>query len=292
MRARQAWQEAIKLFWQRPVVSLPVLVAAVTPFVLTGMDSFWKRWLIPPPISNYELNRPYTGLPPFAQMLTQSLKEMWSAYWSLFLADMFIQAAVWALALFVTAGATRRLRSEEPAALLRHGWIFARSRWRDVAWLSLMGLALLFVYEAAHSAIFSFLLTYSHDRVLSGDSFADPVALMRFGLTIPYVLLWCIGACILTGMAMRCIRTDVSQGISREQVQCGKRLAIASVLLSIGLGLVLACVGETVIPNGGLNGTVAEQELHWLRAVIQALPYVWLYIALTRIVDRDEEQSI
>ncbi len=285
MKVWRVWREAAKLFWRRPVLSLPVLVAAIVPFVIEGVDSLWKRLLLPPPILAYGVH------PPFSQVLTQSAKENWNAYWPLFLADIFIQAAICSIALFVTAGAIRRLTSEEPTALLRYGMMFARSRWRDVIWLSLAGSALLIFYDAAHFIVYYFWVTHLDNQAMKGDPAGHLEVLMwlrDFAVPALYACLFCITAWILTGMAMRGIRPDDLQHITRDRIWRGRRLAIVAMLLSAAIGFTLNFARGIAIPAGGLDGTVAEWELNVLHSLITALPYVLLFIALTRIVDQDD----
>lgn len=186
MKAWQAWREAVKLFWQRPVLSLPVLVAAIIPFVLEGVDSLWKRLLLPPPIAAYSVN------PPFSQLLVQSANDYWNAYWPILMGNLFVQVGICVTALFVTAGAVRRLKSEEPTSLLRHGMMFARSRWRAVMWMSLAGSGLFALYEAARFIVFYLSVTDLMDRALNHGS------AWRIGISVLYTLLYCIGAWILT----------------------------------------------------------------------------------------------
>jgi hypothetical protein len=104
-------------------------------------------------------------------------------------------------------------------------------------------------------------------------------------LSLP-VLVAAVIPFVLEGVAMGRIGTD-GQKRSRAQVRCGKQLAIATVLFSAALGFGLTCVRQIVIPEGGLNGTVAGWELDAMHSLIVALPYVLLFIALTLLVDHE-----
>jgi hypothetical protein len=271
MKAWQAWREAAKLFWQRPVLSLPVLTAAISPFVIDAVNHWFMRWLLPPPIEAYGVRSP----------LSQTLLQPVKAYWPLLLGGFFVYVVFCVVALFVTAGGVRRLKSEEPTALLRYGVVFARSRWRAVMWMSLVGLVLFAIYEAARFIVFYFSLTDLMDRMLSHDS------VWRVEVSALYALISCIGAWILTAMAMRHIGAVQARTITSHEVRRGRWLAVATVLVSIALGLAMTHVKQMVIPEGGLDGTVAEWELKALHSLITAFPYVLLFIALTRIVDQD-----
>jgi hypothetical protein len=279
MKTWQAWREAAKLFWQRPVLSLPVLIAAISPFVLEGVDSLWKRVLLPPPIPAYGVR----------STLSQTLLQPVKAYWPLMLGDSFVQVVICVIALCVTAGAVRRLNSDDATALLRHGMMVARSRWRDAMWLSLAGFVLFAFYQAARLVVLYFWVTYIRNRIMTSDSgWQVQILEGQVAVALLYTFLWCVGAWFLAGMAMRRMKTDGSQEITRTQVRSGKRLAIATVLLSAVLGFALTGLSRTVIPEGGLDGTVAGWELNALHSLIASFPYALLFIALTRIVDQDD----
>lgn len=281
MKARQAWREAAKLFWQRPVLSLPVLAAAISPFVITGVNGWFMRWLLPPPIGAYGVHLP------LSQMLIQSAEEYWSAYWPLLLGGFFLQSAIYVATLFVTVGASRRLKSEDAPALLLHGIRFARMRWRDVIGLSLAGSGLLAIYAAFRFGVIYLSATYLANRILSHESVGLEILRWRIEVSALHTLLTCMGAWILTGMATRRIRADNVPEITRTVTLRGKRLAIATVLLSVVLKFVLSSVKRMLIPEGGLDGTVAGWELNAVQALITAFPYVLLFIALALIVDGD-----
>jgi hypothetical protein len=278
MKAWQAWREAGKLFWQRPMLSLPVLTAAISPFVIDAVNHWFMRWLLPPPIEAYGVRSP----------LSQTLIQPVKAYWPLMFGDSVVQVVICVIALFVTAGAVRRLKSEDATALLRHRMMFARSRWRDAMWMSLAGWTLFAIYEAVRFAVFYSSVTYLVNQTMTNNpGWQVQILERRFDVSLLYMLLWCIGAWILAGMAMRRIRTGGFQEVTRAEVRQGKRLAIVTVLFSAVLGFALACLRRMVIPEGGLDGTVAEWELNAIHSVITAFPYVLLLIALTRIVDQD-----
>jgi hypothetical protein len=148
-------------------------------------------------------------------------------------------------------------------------------------WMSLAGSGLFALYEAARFIVFYLSVTDLMDRALNHGS------AWRIGISVLYTLLYCIGAWILTGMAMGRIETDDPPDITPGQVQCGKRLAIVTVLLSAALGFALTSLRRVVIPEGGLDGTMAGRELNALHSLIVSFPYVLLLIALTRIVDQD-----
>jgi hypothetical protein len=272
MKAWQAWREAAKLFGRRPALSLPVLTAAIFPVVINTANHWFMRWLLPSPIEANGVQ------PPLSQTLLQPVK----AYWPLILGDLIVQVVICVTALLVTAGAVRRLKSEDATALLRYGMIFARSQWRGAMWMSLAGFVLFAIYDAARFAVFYVSVTHVFTQMITYNPS------WQFEVSALYTFLWCIGVWILAGMAMRRIGTDGFQKITRAQVWDGKQLAIAAVLFSAVLGFALTCLRRTVIPEGGLDGTVTVWELNALQSLIASLPYVLLFIALTRIVDQDD----
>jgi hypothetical protein len=278
MKAWQAWREAGKLFWQRPVLSLPVLTAAISPFVINAVRHWFMRWLLPPPIEADGIQLP----------LSQTLLQPVKTYWPLMLGDSIVQVVICVIAFFVTAGAVRKLKSEEPTALLRYGVVFARSRWRDATWMSLAGLTLFAICEAARLVVLYFWVMYVRNRTMTYESgWHVPILEWQVEVALLYAFLWCVGAWILAGMAMRHIGGVQARTMTSHEVRRGRWLAVATVLVSIALGLAMTLAKQMVIPEGGLDGTVAEWELKALHSLITAFPYVLLFIALTRIVDQD-----
>jgi hypothetical protein len=263
------------------VLSLPVLAAAISSFVITGVNGWFMRWLLPPPIGAYGVHLP------LSQMLIQSAEEYWSAYWPLLLGGFFLQSAIYVTALFVTVGASRRLTSEDAPASLLHGMMFARMRWRDVIGLSLAGSGLFAIYAALRFGVIYLSATYLVNRMLSHESVGLEILRWRIEVSALYTVLACIEAWILAGMGMRSIGTYHSQEIARAQARRGKLLAVVTVLLSVVLRFVLSSVKRMLIPEGGLDGTVAGWELNAVQALIAAFPYVLLFIALALIVDGD-----
>ena len=268
--------EAAKLFWQRPALCLPVLVASLVPLAVSSMSEWLRHWRLST-LSHIDIGY---------QSAWQWQLHVAKTTWPLVIGACLIYAAFSVSTFFVTAGAVRRLKSEESTALLRHGMMFLRLRWRAAMWLSFMGMGLLAIYEAAHLVVFNLSTTYLLDRLMRHDS-AWELLRWRIEVLAFYTLLTCIGAWLLTGSAMRGIRLNGPQEIARADVRRGRRFAIAAVLISAAVDFVLTALRERVIPAGGLDGTVAEWELNAVHTMLVAFPYVLLFIALTRSVDED-----
>jgi hypothetical protein len=274
MRARQVWRETTEIFWQWPVLWLPVLVADLAVFVLNDATKRLTHWLALRMWSTSGL----TGMrePPSnlsAHLLTLKVVSitapiLWGSY--------FLHVAVYTIALFATVGMVRRITKGDATLPLRAGIAFAHSRRRVVLRLSFV----IFGLVIALAMVF-----------FGALAFLEPVRTALRGPSIVYIItavLMCVAACIAVGFALRWIGSLIPRTASAEELQQGRIFSTATVAASISLAYGLTLVQRTTIAGLGAIGIWA---LGAIGSLVAAFPYVVLFIALTRIVDCNGEEA-
>lgn len=271
MQMRQVWRESARIFGQRPVLWLPVLVACLTVSILNGAAGQLTGWLALLS-SRSVISRPTT----FQIMLHSA-----TISGPVLLVTSFIYVALYASALFTTVGMVRQLRSEQPIALARRGMNLARTQWRAVLLISLVGSGFVVLEMAIRETVFYLSVSVFQDWML------DHIQLWRIALGGLFTMLHCGEAWVLAATALRHIGAAEAREMTNGEVRQGRRLAIATVLVATALGLAMTLVKWMVIPEGGLDGTIAGWELGGVHSVITTFPYVLLFIGMTLLVNRD-----
>ncbi len=254
---------------------LPVLVADLTVFVLNDATKRLTHWLTLRIWSTSALTGAHEPPSDFSvHLLTLKIVSitapiLWGSY--------FVHVALYTTALFATAGMVRRMANGDTTKPLRAGIAFAHSRRRAVLRLSFVIFGLIIV-----AAMVSF----------GALAFIGPVRTALRQSSIVYLstaALMCAAACIAVGFALRWIGNLIPRTTSAEELRQGRIFSTATVAVSISLAYGLTFVQRTTIAGWNAIGIWA---LGAIGSLIAALPYVVLFIALTRIVDREGEEVL
>jgi hypothetical protein len=268
MSVRELWRAATGLFWDQPVLWLPVVGGDLAAFSLHRLQTYFtfpliQRLLLDP-----------------AALLTGSRRDVSSHALILKAAAIggilrgaatFAHIILYAMAFFVIAALIRaRGRREQRAFALAAK--FVKSRIRTICRLSL----LIFALVIALTIPLGFLVDLA----------------MKMGIRpIPTWAVYAFVSAALCGIAYLIVPIAL-QAVAEKRLDLTvrtKRQARAFAVLTVGASCVLSyClqyVATTFLKERAFHGVLAAETWTAIGSSLSALPYVVLFIALTLIVD-------
>jgi hypothetical protein len=271
MSVRQVWRETAALFWEYPLLWLPVLGADLLSFLLIRAQKFVTHELINhlllPPASVFGGGQ---SLPESSwraltlKAATLGAPFLWGTY--------FLATVLYTTALFMTAAFVRDIKQSQRCDF-RLALEFAGRRRRLIVRFSLMMLGL-FVLAALIFAI----TPQIGDRPLALTS---PAA-FAYG----YTAMACI--CIaywMSPVAMRRISAEGPRPLTEQSRSASRIFAIPIALASLLLAGLLPYLERSLAAEHLLKNFLARSALEVVLSLVSALPYVVLFIALTLIAD-------
>lgn len=281
MTVRQIWRETAALFWEYPVLWLPVLGADLTSFFLTWLQKYVRTKVIyhlllgsasvfgqtrslPGPSSNA----------PFGKAAMAGGLIQWSMY--------FTQILLYTLAFFMTAALVRKV-SRQKTEFVQTSIQFARSRLRAIFGLSLTLTALLGLLAISLGTLIVFAIMQAQRYML------HPGTEVTYALAMPA---FCGIAYFVAPVAMRRIGAGELRSSTVESKKNGRIFAMLAVIASSLLGYFFRYIEGSFAAEPLFRSPAAFTTLSLIVSLIVAFPYVVLFIALTLIVDgeaaRDE----
>jgi hypothetical protein len=274
MPVRQVWRETAALFWEYPVLWLPVLAADLISFFLSKLQKYVSHVLIyhvllgPPSVfgGRHGLMEPSSNALVFkAAMLGGTLE--WSTH--------FAQIILYTIALFVTTALVRSTSRHESKYF--HASVqLVRSQWRAILGLSLRFLGLMVLLAISLGALLAFTIAQTQRYM---------VHLPQAAMYAYIVPAFCCVAYLAAPIAMRRIGTVTSQPLTAESTRNGRLFASVAVTVSTLVGYCLPYIGTSFTAEPFFSSSLVVTALGAIASLIVASPYVVLFIALTLIVD-------
>jgi preprotein translocase subunit SecG len=276
MSVRQVWRETAALFWQYPVLWLPVLGADLISFFLTRLEKYVKHLLI-----YHVLLEPASVLGgrrflPGSSSNAVAFKAAMSGAtleWSMH----FAQIIFYTTAFFMTASLIRRMSRRE-MELISSSVQFVRSRWRAVFGLSLRVLGLVALFVISYGALIAFTTAQTRKYMVHPPT---------WWMYVMSAAAFCGMAYFAAPMAMRRIGAMALKPLKAESKRNGRIFAVLTVLVSSLLGYGLPYFEGSFTAEPLFSGSPAVTTLEAIVSLLVALPYVVLFIALTLMVDGD-----
>jgi hypothetical protein len=277
MSVRQVWREAAALFWEYPVLWLPVFGADLISFLLSRLQKYVSHVLIyhlllgPASVFGDTRNLPgpsSNGLVFKAAVLGGTLQ--WSTH--------FAQIILYTTALFMTAALVRntsRHESESSHSLVQ----FVRSQWRAILGLSFRFLGLVVLLATTLGTLITFTIAQTQKHM---------VHLPQAAMYAYIVPAFCFVAYLAAPIAMRRIGTATSKALTAESTRNGRIFASLAVTVSALLGYCLHYMERSFVLEPFFRNLTAIATLEAIVSMLVAFPYVVLFIALTLIVDGDQ----
>jgi hypothetical protein len=276
MSVRQVWRETAALFWEHPVLWLPVLGADLTSFFLTKLQKYVSHALIyhlllgpasvfgdtrslPGPSSN--------GIVFKAAVLGSALQ--WSTH--------FAQIILYTIALFTTAALVRNISRHESASLLSSVQLVG-SQSRTILALSLKVLGMVTLLAITLGTVIAFTIAQAQKHMVHLPSGA------MYLLIVPA---FCSIAYLAAPIAIRQIGAMALKTLTPESKRNERIFAVLTVVVSSALGYCLPYIEGSFTAEPFFSSTPAVTTLGAIVSLLVALPYVVLFIALTLIVDSD-----
>jgi len=273
MSSRQIWRETAALFWQYPVLWLPVLGADLLSFVLNRLGKSAARrviyHLLMGPASVFgdtrSLPGPSSGVP-FGKAAALGGIFEWSAH--------FTQVLLYTTAFLITAVLVQKISRAEP---FQSSIQIVRLRWRAILGLSLRLLGLLAILAISLATMLS-VVAQSRKFV----SLIPSETMYAIG-----VAAFCAIAYSVAPTAMRRIRTSDLRPLTVESKQNSRIFAVLAVVASSLLGYCMSYVERSFAAEPLFNSALAATALDAIVSLAGAVPYITLFIALTIIVNHD-----
>jgi hypothetical protein len=275
MSVRQVWRETTALFWEHPVLWLPILGADLFSFFLTSVRKqiahlvIYRLVLDVPSVLGGARRLPDPGDPSSHGFILKAAVVGalfdWSAH--------FIQIVLYTIALFMVVALVRNIQQRTKLPFLP-AIQFVRLKWTPIFALSLRLLGLVVMLA-----------------ILLG-SIAMTIA--RYALPEPYIsgyVFGCIGFCtiayLIVPVAMGQIAVDNGHTLAAERIRQGRVFALAMVITSSVLGYFLPYVAGSFEKEPIFHNAYAVTALSVIGSLLTAAPYIVLFISLTLIVDNE-----
>ncbi len=273
MTVRQVWRKTTALFWQYPVLWLPVLAADLLSFFLAKLQKYVTHVLIyhlllgPASVfgARSGLIEPSSNAIVFkAAMLGGALE------WSMHFAQIFLYTT----AFLITAALVRKILRQQ-TEFFSSGARFMQSRWREILGLSVRILGIVAVFAISLGVLISFTISQTQKYMVH-----TPIGLIY----IMSVAAFCCMAYFAAPVAMRRVCTKI---LNTESSQNGRIYAVLTVLVSSLLGYCLPYLEGSFATEPFFSSASAVTTRGAIVSLLVAFPYAVLFIALTLIVDDD-----
>jgi uncharacterized membrane protein YhaH (DUF805 family) len=275
MSVRWVWRETTALFWEHPVLWLPILGADLFSFFLTREQKqiahlvIYRLVLDAPSVLSGARRLPDRGDPSSHGLVLKAavvgaLFE-WTAH--------FIQILLYTIALFIVVALVRNIqqRTEHPFLSAIQ---LVRLKWPPVFRLSLRVLGLVVTFAILVGSVAITIAWHALPKpYISGYVFACGG--------------FCAIACLIAPVAMRRIAADNGHPPAVEQMRQGRIFALAMVITSCLLGYLLPYVVGSFEREPIFHNAYAVTALLAIGSLFTAAPYILLFISLTLIVDNE-----
>jgi hypothetical protein len=266
---RQIWRNVVHLFWQHPVLWLPLIFADLLAFCLGLVQRslsheiavrFFDDHSVPGNTPEY--SRQATNVIP-DQLLTASFG----------LVTQLLSICLYTAAFLITAQLVRlilqdlspNLWSAARSATLHLGAIFSFS-------LKLFGWAIISALLLA-TPVYFFIFQNHERRLMETPYFTHGLALL-------------VAVCVayfVTPAAIELLRSPTSQPVSPKVAWQGCGFSIPTVIVSQAIAFCAEIAERSFLSNSIRAQPIDIQAIHAIASLLSAFPYIFLFIALSLI---------
>jgi hypothetical protein len=266
---RQIWRNAVHLFWQHPVLWLPLILADLLAFCLGLLQSFLSHEIAARffadqslPGNTPEYSRQATALIP-NQLLTAAFG----------LVTQLLSICLYTAAFLITAQLVRliledlspNLRSAARSATLHLGAIFSFS-------LKLFGWAIVSALLLA-TPVYFFIFQNHERRLMETPYFTHGLALL-VAICVAY---------FITPAAIELLRSPDSEPVPPKLAWQGCGFSIPTVMVSQAIAFLAQIAERSFLSSSIRAQPIDMQAVHSIASLLSAIPYIFLFIALALI---------
>ena len=264
---REIWRTTSDLFWQHPVLWLPVLAADLVGFLLLTIRSRLLNWLAAQIMTHHSvLSDPGAG-----HGMSRSMAI--SAGGVLFVITYFGLTLAYVLALLLTAARTERLLRHDAKA---HSPTAGPARWTmggilrlsGLVFGSMLALEVLFLSPMSYALPLFHRSAWMHAKWLGWSTTLVAAALVA----------WMVAPAAIRFVARPSLSSPSDAGFA-----AGRALAVLAMAASLTVTGCWEVVGQSVF-----GGPILRWAFVFVGSEIGALPYVALFIAFGVIVHRGQ----
>jgi hypothetical protein len=251
------WRNTVALFWERPVLWLPLVCANLAAFCLTRVQGLLTRQLV-----HWYVTRSSSLLPAFDHFLAIKITLITGPFvWGTYL----LNICFYVTAFIITASLVRRL----PSVFFEF-----RSRLGDILSFSLKLFAL-WIIAALLFTVISVGLDFRKTRLLAKSPFIFVLAAL-VSMCIAY---------LITPSAIFLVGTVKSRLISLESVRWGRRFSILAVAASLAIAFFVQFEERSLVTTAPISRGKLLIAIGAVTSLLAAIPYIPLFISLSLIAD-------
>jgi hypothetical protein len=262
---RELWRKTTALFWENPILWLPLVCADLLVFCFTRLQKLLTRQLI----DSLLLNHPaLTGhaIRPVAQpaLLAKAALLSGAFVWG----THFLNICLYTVALVITATLVQELQPDSPGVLHPLG-----SRIRRI---------LVFSGELLALYALSGVLLLQATRLAEKWRFSTTDLVPGFVMLAYVSVAYCMAP-----SGIRLLREAQSRPVTSENFAMGRSFAILMVMTSLAISYFLAIVEQSLNTSPLLARGILRIMMEVPASAVTALPYVPLFISLALIATND-----
>jgi hypothetical protein len=272
---KELWNRTTDLFWQHPILWLPVLSADLLGFCLTQLQRLLTHEIVLSLVERHSVlsNTPDLATNQSAALLKAALLTapfLWGTY--------FLNVGLYTAAFLITAKLVSNLLQHTPPDL-RSAVTFEVSHPHRIFGFALKVLALFALAAIALTGV-SYLVGRAHQaKILATPLFA-------FGSVL--VVSACIAYYIVPS-AIALMRGLPSRLVTAEAVWPWRMIAIRAVSSSTVSAFCAQIAEQSLVGTLSFTHGLTRQAIEAIASIIAAFPYVPLFIALSLAATRDAE---
>jgi hypothetical protein len=266
---RQIWRNVVHLFWQHPVLWLPLIFADLVAFCLGLLQRSLSHEIAVRFFADHSLP---ADTPEYSRQATTLIQNQVLAA-SFGLVTQLLSICLYTLAFLLTAQLVRFILQDLSPNL----WSAVRSG------------------ELHPGAIFSFSLKFFGWAIISALLLATPVYFFIFQnherrlMETPYFthgLALLVAICVayfITPAAIELLRSPYSQPVPPKFAWRGCGFSIPTVIVSQAIAFCAEIAERSFLSNSIRAQPLDVQAIHAIASLLSAFPYIFLFIALSLI---------
>lgn len=272
---KDLWRRTTELFWEFPILWLPLICADLSAFCLTTSREFAvnqiRTWILTPHSVLGDKLALTVGQAPLFKFAVCTLPLIWGNF--------ILNACIYTAAFVVTASLVRQVLREEkpelPNALKSLGAYPRR--------ILMFSLKLLSIYVLVAIPVF-LPATYLMVAVFHRNNV--PVFSEAVTLPISILVAW-----LLAPAGIKLLQSQYSQRISDEAKRNGRILSMIVSGASVVIGCLSLQARHTIVNTADMFGGIQAQMIDASVSLLIAFAYVPLYIALTLLAVEDAQET-
>jgi hypothetical protein len=275
---RQIWHHTVHLFWQNPILWLPLIFADLLAFCLGLVQSSLSHEIAARFFEDHSLPG---NTPEYSRQATTLIQNQVLAA-SFGLVTQLLSICLYTLAFLITAQLVRlilqdlspNLWSAVRSASLHLGAIFSFS-------LKLFGWAIVSALLLA-TPVYFFIFQNHQRRLMETPLFTHGLALL-VAICVAY---------FITPAAIELLRSPTSQPVPPKVAWQGCGFSIPIVMVSQAIAFCAEIAERSFLSNSIRAQPLDVQAIHAIASLLSAFPYIFLFIALSLITISAVEDDV